>query len=262
MTLTPLCTNQIAVNQMAAEGHVAAIRCKRWSCPQCHEVNRLRVIQAAVDGKPKAMLTLTVSSKQYPSHEEATAALKHGLRLLRLTLRRHPKFENFEFMAVFEKHQSGFPHLHLLIRGKFLPWSWLTRRWKEITGSTHIDIRKIKGRKDAARYVAKYLGKDLSAFEGCKRWWRSHGYAPEPSNDNEAARPAKAWSRFIADFDRMALILENGGYTVTVEGRRRLHYAAPPDILWSPIELLWFDNLERQGHDWDYIAPLQPWETM
>lgn len=161
------------------------------------------------------MLTLTVSSKQFTDPAEAAQELKRGLRLLRLHLKRHQRLENFEFLAIFEAHKSGFPHLHLLIKGKFLPWKWLKNRWSKITGSTHVDIRRIKGGRDAARYVAKYLGKDLHAFPGCKRYWRSHGYAPAPANDDEPKRPGEDWSRMYANFDGLEDWLRSHGWETT-----------------------------------------------
>jgi hypothetical protein len=174
------------------------------------------------------MLTLTVRSTDYPTPEAAAAALKDGLRLLRLRLKRHPRFENFEFLAVFEKHKSGFPHLHLLIRGSFIPWKMLRRMWEEITGSYQVDIRKIDTRGKAAFYVAKYIGKDLSAFEGCKRWWRSHGYNEGQPEDQQPEWTQAEWAAWDVNFYALRFSLKFEGWTLTKTGRERWHIRPPP----------------------------------
>lgn len=190
--------------------------------------------------RPRAMLTLTVSSNHYDTPDDAAAALKRGLRLLRLRLKRHPRLVNFSFLAIFEAHKSGYPHLHLLIRGKFIPWEMLTKWWEEITGSTHVDIRKIDTTGKAAFYVAKYLGKDLHAFAGCKRWWRSHGYSEGADEDYAKDRPNVRWTRYGIDFDPIAYRLASAGYRVSRVG--------PDRIAWKPAAI------DDPPPPWLYVA--------
>lgn len=237
--MTPLCTPEITVNPQSDSRTVAPVVCKRWSCPECAKRNRWRVIRESIEGKPKAMLTLTVSSEQHESPAAAAETIKNGLRNLRLSLRRHPRFKDFEFIAIFEKHKSGYPHLHLLIRGSFIPWKWLRKRWEEITGSTHIDIRKIKGTKDAARYVAKYLGKDLTKFEGCKRYWRSHNYSlAQADNDTDDQTPSP-WSRYFADPYKLAEFLKKNGWQVSSQPNGTFTYKPPDDDWRGIVQMIW-----------------------
>ena len=234
MQLRPLCTPEVAVNAHGHAGEAYAVRCKRWSCPVCAEVNRRRVIRIAKDAKPRALLTLTVSSKDYPEPQQAAEALKKGLRLLRLRLARDKKLENFEFLAVFEKHASGSPHLHLLIKGSFIPWQWLRKVWEEVTGSYMVDIRKIDTVGKAALYCAKYIGKDLSAFAGCKRWWRSHGYSDGADDDYSADRPQKKFERTMIGFYAMVEAVEEAGWIVERQRGERFAWSAPPDRALPP----------------------------
>lgn len=227
MTLTPLCTAQVTVNTHPTGGSVLAVRCKRWSCEYCREINRQRVIRIAAAAKPRALLTLTVRHSDYASPDHAAEALKRGLRLLRLRLKRHPMLQNFRFLAVFERHKSGFPHLHLLIKGKYLPWQELRKMWESITGSYMVDIRRIRTNGQAAMYVAKYIGKDLSAFEGCKRWWRSVGYSADQIDDYQVEKAGGQWSRLTAGFYSIAPALEQAGYIVEVGRGARLTYTVP-----------------------------------
>ncbi len=227
MPITPLCTPEIAVNQNANSGLAVPVRCKRWSCPVCHQANRRKVIRIAKSAKPRALLTLTVSSKDYPCPQEAAEELKRALRLLRLRLKRSKKLENFEFLAVFEKHKSGHPHLHLLIKGSFLPWKDLRRMWEEMTGSYMVDIRKISSHGQAAMYCAKYIGKDLSSFQGCKRWWRSRGYSDGADADYQPEHLEGQWGRIGASFLALPAALEECGWEVQIERGERITWRRP-----------------------------------
>jgi hypothetical protein len=234
----PLCTPDLSVKGNASEGEAHPIRCKRWSCEVCHQINRRRVIQIAAAAGPRAMLTLTVSSTDYPDPAQAAVALKEGLRLLRLGLKRHARLENFEFLAVFEKHKSGHPHLHLLIRGKFIPWQYLKRRWREVTGSTQIFINFIRNTKQAAAYAAKYVGKDLTAFPGCKRWWRSHKYSEAVVDDWVKDERYGVPSRYLVDQHKLRFVMLYEGFTLERTGREGMRWRAPPGSKWTLEALL------------------------
>lgn len=229
MPITPLCTDQALIKREDGRYYAKAIRCKRWSCQVCSQLNRRRVISIAVKAKPRALLTLTVSSKQYPDPDLAADALKRGLRLLRLRLQRHEKLKNFRFLAVFEKHKSGFPHLHLLIKGEYIPWQMLRKWWEEITGSTHIDIRRIKSTGAAAYYVAKYIGKDLAAFAHCKRWWRSKGFSAPPESREEKDPYAPQWHRYQADVYKLRFAARLAGWLAGEVDREMLILTPPPN---------------------------------
>lgn len=235
----PYLCSPLTSQKSSANGHeFAPVRCKRWDCPHCHQINRRRVIALGVAGKPKAMLTLTVNPKNYSCPDDAAQGLKKGLRLLRLRLKRHPRFEEFQFLAVFEKHKSGWPHLHLLIRGGFIPWKWLRKVWEEITGSHQVDIRKIDTRGKAAFYVAKYIGKDLQAFAACKRWWRSHHFNDGASEDYAPPRLPAEFSRWDVSFNSLILFAAWRGWTVEKTKAERVKLHPPPDEWLTPHELI------------------------
>lgn len=236
--MQPLCTPHVSVNASRYEGEAAAVRCKRWSCDVCAKINRRRVIAIACSAKPRALLTLTVNSKHYDTPDAAAEALKRGLRLLRLHLKRHEKLTNFSFLAVFERHESGYPHLHLLIRGKFIPWKWLRNTWEKITGSTHVDIRKIDSVGKAAFYVSKYVGKELHAFAHCKRWWRSHDYSEEAPCDYQDDAPHARWTRYELEYGPMFFMMSQVGFEVTRDGPERLRWRWPPQA-GEPPGWLW-----------------------
>jgi hypothetical protein len=238
LPLTPLCTPDISVKSSHGAHEANPVRCKRWSCEICAQLNRRRVIALARSGKPTAMLTLTVSSKNYPDPDHAAADLKRGLVALRKRVGRLPGSPRISFLAVFEKHKSGWPHMHLLVRAPFLPIRWLKAVWEDITGSYMVDIRAIRTTGQAAFYVAKYVGKDLAAFAHCKRWWRSHDYN-EPRADDPAWRERlRGWSRYEGNVNNLVRWLKAIGVEV-VEGRDgRVSWTDPPRAPIDPLAAL------------------------
>lgn len=116
-----------------------------------------------------------------------------------------------------------------MVRGKYMPWQLLKRWWEEITGSTHVDIRKIDTRGKAAFYIAKYIGKDLAPFEGCKRWWRSHGYSEEDTDEYERDTTWPAPTRYRVDFHRLAFAARYMGWQVERLKPEGVRWTAPPD---------------------------------
>jgi len=195
----------------------------------CAEINRRRVIRLAKRGKPTAMLTLTISSKDFPTPDSAAAELKRGLVALRKRINRRWPSEKMPFIAVFEKHKSGFPHLHLLIRARFMPIKWLREVWTDITGSWNVNIVSFRGRDQLASYAAKYIGKDLAAFEHCKRWWRSHDYDRPSKEEEKETRPRQEWRRWEADIRLLKSCITALGGDVSFPERDVIEWTGPPD---------------------------------
>lgn len=179
----PLCGEATLVNTNGHIGEISALRCKRWSCETCQPFNRQKVMQAAKEGNPNIFLTLTCDSKRYDTPEEAARDMKRGLVLLRRQIARRFNVKNVPFIVVFERTKKGWPHMHLLMRGSYMHWKKLRGMWQSIVGAAQIDIRFIKRKEHVLHYVTKYIGKDLAAFKGCKRWWRSHNYSEADADD-------------------------------------------------------------------------------
>lgn len=238
MQLTPLCTPEVSVKPDGSQGAITPVRCKRWSCEVCREVNRRKVIHKALSGHPTAMLTLTVSSKNYETPDEAAFDLKRGLVALRKRIRRKWPNERLPFLAVFEQHKSGWPHMHLVIRASFISIWWLRKAWEEITGSWNVNITSLRGSTKRAAYVCKYIGKDLHSFHKCKRWWRSHDYN-EPEEETEEDKEARrGWGREMWNIGQVLVHLDDLGAIIDREGRERYYWRSPPDrpITWSDVK--------------------------
>lgn len=226
--MKPLCTGDIAVKALGPQGEAGVIRCKRWSCPVCAEINRRKVIAFGKRGQPTAMLTLTVSSKAYDTPHEAAQDLKRALVALRKRIARAFPGETMPFLAVFERHESGFPHLHLLIRARFLPVKRLREMWEGITKhSWNVNIMALRTVGQVA-YAAKYIGKDLAPFEHCKRWWRSHAYDMPQPDDEQRKRDRGQWERYTADIGLLTSALRALGCTIERPEAERITWQSPP----------------------------------
>lgn len=234
--MKPLCTDQIAVKAAGPEGEATLIRCKRWSCEVCREINRRRVIAFGKRGQPTAMLTLTVSSNAYDTPDQAARDLKRALVALRKRIARAWPGERLPFLAVFEKHESGYPHLHLLIRARFLPVKRLREMWEGITKhSWNVNIMALRTPGQVA-YAAKYIGKDLAPFEHCKRWWRSHDYDFPPEIDENTLRDRRGWTRWHCDLMLFQSALRALGCIIERPEAERIKWQSPPGRTVTPTD--------------------------
>lgn len=225
-----LCSEAILVNQDATEGHATVLRCKRWSCDLCNPFNHRRIKRLAREGKPDTFLTLTVNPSRYSTPDEAARDLKKAWVNLRRAMERDHQIKHPAFIAIFERTKAGWPHLHVLMRCRFIAQAWYSRTMKRLIGAPIVDVRFIQDTGRVAAYVAKYISKCPEAFARCKRWWRSHDY----SIDKEEGEPFR---RFAPNCSEHTMTLENWLKSVWVSGavivERREGYARwqhPPPL--------------------------------
>ncbi len=100
--------------------------------------------------------------------------IQDSWRVLKERLRRRGLLE--AYFCVPEVTRSGLVHLHLILRGSYIAQALLSKWWAEIHQAPVVDIRLVKfTRKAVARYVGKYVSKDLSFFRWSCSWswvWR------------------------------------------------------------------------------------------
>lgn len=81
-----------------------------------------------------------------------------------------------KYMACFEKHRSGFPHLHVLVHeysgGGEVKKRQLDSQWK--LGFTHFRLVDADQTGRAAMYVAKYISKDGGRVRSSIRYGKTH----------------------------------------------------------------------------------------
>jgi len=115
------------------------------------------------------LLTLTLAHTDDPVEDQISRLYK--------------SFQKFRKRKIFEQRVAGgiwffqlkrskltgewHPHLHVLISGKFMLQSELSRVWKSVTGdSSIIDIRAVPDNEKAAKHIARYatLPADLTLY--------------------------------------------------------------------------------------------------
>jgi hypothetical protein len=152
----------------------------RLRCNHCHDrlctpcangrswrLQQALMSQFTVDGA--LFITLTLCGKK----ESLTDLIDRLYRSFR-NLRQHPTWaDKIKGGAAFleikwsDKAQRWHPHLHIVAQGGFVAQYDLSDAWRSITKDSYIvDIRRIRDKEHAARYVTKYASKPLNSSFG------------------------------------------------------------------------------------------------
>lgn len=209
------------------QGHdlvVARFRCKSWTCPHCAPKRLKRLAKEAYLGRPTKFLTLTARAHDGWTPDEAAASLVESWKRMREAIQERFNTGIIPFIAVFERHKSGWPHLHILFRGPYIPQRWISRYMARRIDSPIVDIRAIKSRKRAAAYVAKYISKAPDQFRGRKRYWRNSPYLP----------PLEKRGPSPHQWDMVATSLDQ--YAVMYDLTEHLHDTADLERINIPLE--------------------------
>lgn len=193
-----ICSEAILVNTGDLESHATLLRCKRWSCEICRPFNHKTIKRKAREGRPNVFLTLTVKPSRYETPDAAARDLKKAWVNLRRQMRREHGVEGPPFIAVFEETKAGWPHLHILMRCKFIPQEWYSDTMGRLIGAPIVHVRFVPDLGRVAAYVAKYISKAPEAFKGCKRWWRSHDF----QLDEEERESFKRFSPYVSEINK------------------------------------------------------------
>lgn len=163
----------------ASELIVRRWRCRRWRCDRCSPRLRRRLRRLAANGLPERLLTLTCRPSAYPNPTAAAQAIHAAWARIRRAIREQRPHPHLEYLAVWERTKRGWPHLHILFRGPYVPQAWLSDMMEELADSPIVDIRRISSPTEAAAYVSKYLCKDPSPFGFKHRYLRSRHWPLE-----------------------------------------------------------------------------------
>lgn len=155
--------------------------CHSWSCPRCAAGMKSKITKALQDVEVHRFVTLTASVAAFPNPDDAWRVLGRSVNVLLKRIRRYCAPNSVEFFMVWETTQRGYPHAHLLFRGPYLPQRWLSRQWDDLTGSPIVDVRRVASGPTAAKYIAKYLAKQLNAPKGTRRYRHSFNFFGGPS---------------------------------------------------------------------------------
>jgi len=168
-----LCSERSLVKTGDGWGVALPLFCRSWGCEICAPRRAAQLIALGKAGRPNRFLTLTIAPTVAPTAALRAKALANALRNLMKRVRRKVAPAKVEYLAVFEATKLGNPHLHVLLRSPFLAQAWISEVMRELIGSPICDIRQVKDAGHAARYVAKYIGKEPHKFGTCKRYWTS-----------------------------------------------------------------------------------------
>lgn len=181
-------------------------------------------MQAAKRGMPNLFVTLTVPPHKYASYDDQARDMRRGLVLLRRHIAKRFRVENIPFIVVFEKHKSGAPHMHLLMRGPYMHQRVLLALWRNIMGSGGVNIKFIRNTQKVLFYITKYIGKDLAKFEGCKRYWKSQNYEIEKVEKEPIKVYGEGFRLNRGTLDYLRCRMAGDGYIITKQGPDKFHY--------------------------------------
>lgn len=175
-----------------------------------------------IGGRPDMFLTLTIRSNDHGDPIAAAKRLSRAWRLLRLRIMRSMKWKQLPFLAVFERHLSGWPHLHIMLRSKYIPQKWLSDQMLDLIDSPHVDVRRIRDHKQAVAYVAKYTGKDCHKFGTCKRYWQSKDYdLRQQPPEKPKPKYGEGWERENVTLQQWSRNFKLLGWVVTFDAAWR-----------------------------------------
>lgn len=175
--------------------------CRSWQCADCAPFRVSSLKRLAVDGNPTTFITLTVNPAHGQDRQERAQQLSDAWKIVVKRARRRWKKGEIEYLCVFEETKKGEPHLHILCRAPYIPQKWLSQQMDELISAPVVDIRRVGAAKNAARYVAKYVGKGPKAFAALKRYWKSKNYdqseQPVPDASDYPWKPWEMWQTSI-----------------------------------------------------------------
>lgn len=180
------CGEQTLVKYEQHERLAVSLRCRAWTCPDCAPIRQKGLAAQAIAGNPNKFLTLTSKRRDGITPGQAARELAKAWRLLRLRLMRRYKIDRLPFLAVFQATKTGWPHLHILLRGPWLDQTYISQVMAELASSPIVDIRAVESAGRVAVYVSRYVTRNSERFETCKRYWCSQDYdeRPEDKEDN------------------------------------------------------------------------------
>lgn len=168
-----LCGEASLVNTLGDCCKAITLYCRSWGCEHCRPKRHAQLRELAANGAPDKFITLTLRNDGSIAKDAAARKLADCWRLIVKRAQRKFGIKHIPYLAVYEAHKSGFPHLHILARSKYIPQKWLSEQMIELTGSHRQDIRAVKGKRMVASYISKYVGKAPGKFGKQKRYWHT-----------------------------------------------------------------------------------------
>lgn len=166
-------------DNVTGQYYLTTATCKLRICPACRKRLQHRTAARVLDflamhpDKPWQFHTFTLKHSAAPLADQLARLVSCFRRLRHRNLWQHTVKTGYAVLEV-TFHPAGscrtdgrlreanewHPHLHVLAQTAFIDWSTLRKDWHAVTGdSSNIDCQHVKNAQQAARYVAKYIGK-------------------------------------------------------------------------------------------------------
>jgi len=133
------------------------MRCRSWRCPRCAPSLRVKWSGAVAKARPERFITLTCDTKRFPNPDAAYEHLAKAFPRFVAKLRKAGI--SFEYFAVWEPTEAGWPHIHIAQRGSYVPKKLMDSVWDRLGCGTISDISAIRSPGQTARYITKYMTK-------------------------------------------------------------------------------------------------------
>lgn len=191
----------------------------------------------AIAGNAQRLITLTTRPKVDWSTEASIRWFRRRWQRLLAWLRK--EFDGFQYMAFVELHKSGWPHMHILTRGCYVPQRMLAAKWLELTGSFKVHIQAVrkgwKGVEEATKYYLKTARQMHEAAPSLPVYTKSKAWLPPDWDDNKDERELLtpyvhvrvSWSGFLDHLEALGGSLEKRPGSPR---RFNIRFRAPPDI--------------------------------
>ncbi len=192
--------------------------CHKWACPRCRLRKQWALQEKAEAGNPDRHIVLTVEAgSRLPLDVQVSVFHNNVRRLFRLIRR---VWGPFEYMAQWELTKKGTPHLHILQRGCFIDYKWLSKAWFEISGSKIVWISKVRSARGAARELTKYATKTAADTQDALRGKRistmSRGWLPDDFHKEDPSHLPDPYAAFFeVSLKELSLAMEIIGASPT-----------------------------------------------
>jgi len=210
---------------------VIAPFCRRYGCDDCLPILRRRLQRRIREGRPNKFLTLSLVRVEGGDPIEAARQLMHAWDVLAKLMRRYKGGHDLEFIHVKEGTKNGWPHLHIALRMKSIDHTVIREWWYRLTGANQIWIKAVTSQKGFAKYLAKYLTKDLVKFGTYRVWSSSRGWtvAPEEQPERVRGEPGQRPARIEGGVKQHLRMLERAGYYIVPMSLRSWRVYGPHD---------------------------------
>ena len=225
-----ICGSTSRVKHTPAGRECSSDYCDRWSCGTCFRKRLKRLSEELAGGDPNIFITITWAVGR--GIERIPAALlqrQAWAKFVALYNREHGACA-LQYMAVCEATQEDWPHMHILVRAKWVSQKKLSAFMKKEIGAEIVDVQSLKQIRSVAKYLAKYLAKGPAQYGTLKRYWRSLGYLlPEFLEERRGRRRPGQWGRDPRSWQAIAFDAALRGFRVDAfPSGCFIHARAPP----------------------------------